>query len=178
MGFVCTTYLNYTIFDTSITTINKTAITPDQLTRKVADAVSSESSGMKADVTSRFIAAITRRPSLKPGRQGQKVDIGQLLQRYLKPKLESTGLMVLSDYAQEHWIWHSNRLWIHGKNDHLYRPLKRILTSTPNHITLLWNSPGKPVLVIDQYTIPPNRHPGPTLSSSFPDSWASFVKAK
>ncbi|KAK4213742.1 hypothetical protein QBC37DRAFT_422518 [Rhypophila decipiens] len=172
MGFVCTTYLNYSIFDTSITTIDKTAITPDQLTRKVADAISSESSSMKADVTSRLIAAITRRRSPKPGgHQGQEVNIGQLLQRYLKPNLESTELMALADYAQEHWIWHSNRLWIHGKNDHLYRPLKRLLTSTPNHITLPWNSSGEPVLVVDQYPIPPNRPPEPTLPSSFPDSW-------
>ncbi|KAM7219501.1 hypothetical protein V8F06_005056 [Rhypophila decipiens] len=172
MGFVCTTYLNYSIFDTSITTINKTAITPDQLTRKVADAVSSESSSMKADVTSRLIAAITTRRSPKPGgHQGQEVNIGQLLQRYLKPNLESTELMALADYAHEHWIWHSNRLWIHGKNDHLYRPLRRLLTSTPNHITLPWNSPGEPILVVDQYPIPPNRPPEPTLPSSFPDSW-------
>lgn len=46
--------------------------------------------------------------------------------------------MAFSDCAHEHWIWHSNRLWVKSDTD-MYRPLKFLLKCTPDHVILLWD---------------------------------------
>ena len=141
MGFICTTYLNYSIFNTSLSTVSKAAVHADQFANKIAEGVSAASVSTGAQVASKVIAAITQKQNRnrQEDSQLQNMDIGRLLQRYMQPKGDSTEIMAFSDYAREHWIWHSNRLWVKSDTGP-YRQFKALLTATPEHITVPWDT--------------------------------------
>ncbi|KAK1749810.1 hypothetical protein QBC47DRAFT_465375 [Echria macrotheca] len=102
MGMVCVTYLRYSIFDTTLAAKSRLDVDVNQLTGTL-----NQLPGMEEGVASTLIAAIRRRRVLAQG----KIDIGRILQCYLKPKVDIPGLLVFSDYAHEHWIWHTVRFW-------------------------------------------------------------------
>ena len=141
MGFICTTYLNYSIFNTSLSTVSKAAVHADQFANKIAEGVSAASVSTGAQVASKVIAAITKKQNRnrQEDSQLQNMDIGRLLQRYMQPKGDSTEIMAFSDYAREHWIWHSNRLWVKSDTGP-YRQFKALLNATPEHITVPWDT--------------------------------------
>ncbi|KAB5522073.1 hypothetical protein GE09DRAFT_1230144 [Coniochaeta sp. 2T2.1] len=104
MGCLCVTYLNYSIFDTALTSISgsKMVLDTDHLTKGVTNLTLA-----KTGVATRIISAIRCRRAF--GQQGVKN--GELLQRYLEPKVDTADLLMFSSYAHHYWIEHTTRFW-------------------------------------------------------------------
>ncbi|KAK3331441.1 hypothetical protein B0H66DRAFT_97208 [Apodospora peruviana] len=131
LGSVCVTYLHYGIFNTSLgPTSPSLVISTDQITNHVASLVATTSS--EANMASKIVATIKR--SRVSSAQQQELNIGQMLQRYLEPKVDADELLVFSDYAHENWLWHANFLWtIHESK--VYTLFQSLLRSPAGHVT-------------------------------------------
>jgi len=128
LGMVCVTYLRYSIFDTTMVATSKVLVDAGQLTKQVT-----RPAGTEASVVSTVITAIKRR---RVSTQ-QEVDIGQILQRYLEPKVNVAELLVFSDYTHEHWIWHTARFWPAPCGE-AYGIFRSLLHDPPEHVAARW----------------------------------------
>lgn len=136
-GLVCATYLSYNIFNTALTTQSNLALDPDRITQQVMQVANNKKISSDA---SRIITALKRRRSVAPTTSGN-VNIGQLLQRYMPPKSGATEWLALSDYAHEHWLWHTSRFHpeLCGPTFGLFESLVK---SPPDHIIVPWEATG------------------------------------
>jgi hypothetical protein len=152
MGKVCVTYLNYSIFDTTLATTSNTFLNTGRLAKEIMNVAGTETSA-----AAKIISAIKgRRSSLE-----QDIDIGQLLQRYLEPNADTSELLNFLNYAHGHWLWHTVAFCpkLCGKTYKLYQ---RLIASERKHVDVAWFNGDLDSTLAWAWE---NKHPGVLLAT-------------
>ncbi|KAI8625500.1 hypothetical protein F5Y19DRAFT_479607 [Xylariaceae sp. FL1651] len=127
-GSICVTYLNYPIFNTSLTRTSNMDLKANQLASAVNSTTSTGTS-----TTAKVISILRRRK----GSDQSNINIGQIIQRYLEPKVDTAEILAFFDYARDNWIMHTMRFCPRLCADD-YPLFEILLHSAREYLTLPW----------------------------------------